>query len=189
MPKESKVLENKPLKFFTCILAAIVIGISSAAIFNYQLNFFFYCTFFGSVLAGFSCYILMSTIDKLSMSKITNSSEELLSKALAVIVAMAVTFSFLSTIPLNIDRSFSVWMLNKVSADATLNSQAQIEKQAELFFSAKSGEILRRVDEQERLGNIKRVDGVITMTKRGKFQVRMHKFIRDVFNLNEKYAG
>ena len=189
MPKESKALKNKPLIFFLSILAAITIGISSAAILNLQLHFFFYCTFFGSMLAGLSCSIFLVVIDKRSILKMTDTSEELLSKVLAITVATVITFSFLSTIPLNIDRSFSVWILNKISSDPALNSQAQIEKQAELFFSAKSGEILRRVNEQERLGNIKRVNGVITMTKKGNLQVRIDRFIRDVFHLNNKYAG
>ena len=189
MFKGLKVLKSKPRIFFFCILGAIIIGISSAAILNSKIQFFFYCTFLGSAVAGFSCLGFLVCTERRFKFKVTDSTEGSLSKVLAIAVATSITFSFLSTIPLNIDRSFSVWMLNRISADKTLSSQEKIEKEAELFFSAESGEILRRVNEQLQLGNIERVNGLITLTGKGNFQVKFHNFIQGVFHLNDKYAG
>jgi hypothetical protein len=102
------------------------------------------------------------------------------------------SFAFLSTVPLNIDRSLSVWMLAKIeeSGSTTLKISDLMER-VEPFLEPNSGEINRRVEEQVTLGNVEFVeDGTgIRITHRGKIQVMINKRIADVFDLNPKYAN
>jgi hypothetical protein len=97
-------------------------------------------------------------------------------------------FSFLSTIPLNVDRSFTVWTLNQMSMEKTPISEIRLIEKSTMFFDVSNGEISRRIYEQVRLKNIEKVSGGVQLTRRGKLQVIFHRVIQEIFNLNSKYT-
>lgn len=108
------------------------------------------------------------------------------------LLAGMLLFSFLSTIPLNIDRSFSVWILKSMKIAQSNNTnlnESTIELSASEFFSPQSGEILRRVKEQIGLGNIA-LDAMnnLKLTSQGQFQVKLNQLIGRFFHLNPKYS-
>jgi hypothetical protein len=99
---------------------------------------------------------------------------------------------FLSFIPLTVDRSFSVWLLARLDgAELKTVTVETLEKDAKEFFLANSVEINRRLDEQERLGNLDVYGGSrsISLTSRGKFQALINRIVCDFFGLQKKYAN
>ena len=109
-----------------------------------------------------------------------------------VAISFLMTFSFLSTIPLTIDRSYSVWLLKNVadaeSSNKDLSYMALIEK-SETFFSQSNGQLTRRIREQERIGNIKVASsGTIELSQRGRFVVKLNELIGIVFGLDPRYS-
>jgi hypothetical protein len=98
-------------------------------------------------------------------------------------------FSFLTTIPLNIDRSFSVWMIKNLYEGDRTYSISGIETLTAEFFVPSSGEIKRRLIEQEELGNLTIGNkGEVTLTKKGEILARINSLIGQVFALSSKYS-
>jgi hypothetical protein len=108
---------------------------------------------------------------------------------LTVAVATLLTFSFLSAVPLNVDRSFSVWTINHMYNFDKPIDKSDLLKKGENFFTVGNGEISRRLDEQVRLGNVIEHKDKVELTKRGKLQAKLHTFIRKFFGLNMKYTS
>jgi hypothetical protein len=113
-------------------------------------------------------------------------------QVLFAISLFSTSFAFLSTVPLNIDRSLSVWMLAKIEeSGSTTLKISDLTERVKPFLEPNSGEINRRVEEQATLGYLEIVeDGTgIRITNRGKLQVMINKRIADIFDLNPKYAN
>lgn len=114
------------------------------------------------------------------------------SRILHILVASLITFAFLTSFPLNIDRSFSVWMLSGIYQESEMNkvtTRNDLEKSAQSFFSSQSGEIKRRIEEQVTVGNIRiRSGGEVILTSQGKLSVLFFRFISQLFALNPKYV-
>jgi len=98
---------------------------------------------------------------------------------------------FLILIPLQVDRSFSVWMLNTINQEKQQKINVELLKDAAAdFFDPNSGEIRRRIDEQVKIGNLKITKNEeVKLSNRGSLFVRFHKDMARIFNLNKKYAG
>lgn len=105
-------------------------------------------------------------------------------------VSSLATFSFLATIPLNIDRSFSVWMLSTQtpSPGSAPVELSELESSLSLFFDEESGELDRRVEEQLALGNIQLHQTGVTLTARGELLVASFREISRFYELNPKYT-
>lgn len=98
------------------------------------------------------------------------------------------TFSILFTLPINVDRSFSVWLLNNLEGKELSLSQAELKFSE--FFKPSSGEIVRRIQEQISIGNIEKTkSGSIQLSERGSFLISVFKMIRIFFHLNSKYTS
>jgi hypothetical protein len=171
---------------FLYIGTGAVIGILSAAIIHRSVDMFFYCVFIGSIIGGASTLIIQINLRDTSKSEYV---EDFSSTVLAVIVSALLSFSFLSTVPLNVDRSFSVWILKEMSLKTEPSTRDQLKSNAENFFSIQSGEIDRRIEEQLRLGNIQTLGQKLSLTNSGKMQAKLDKYIGKIFGLNEKYSG
>jgi len=108
-----------------------------------------------------------------------------------IVISTLFSFSFLTTVPLNIDRSFSVWMLTNIdhaqNRGTNVNSEYLNTKVSE-FFGPSSGEIDRRIREQISLGNLKVLNEKIVLTSRGENQVKLNRFFAKVFFTNQKYT-
>jgi hypothetical protein len=126
------------------------------------------------------------------LKKGNNTSKiSVLSYFSSIMISTLFSFSFLTTVPLNIDRSFSVWMLTNI--DDAQNRGISVDSEhlntiISDFFSPGGGEINRRVQEQISLGNLKVENGEIVLTSRGENQVKLNRFFAKLFFTNEKYT-
>ena len=105
-------------------------------------------------------------------------------------LASLTAFSLLTTVPLNVDRSFSVWMLS-TQTPGLGSSPAQIsdlKSSLSEFFAEDSGEISRRVNEQLALGNIVLGEDGVNLSSRGEFLVQSLRGISRFYGLNRKYT-
>jgi hypothetical protein len=174
--------------YFFPIMVGLFAGLASAAIFNRFLTLFFYSVFIGAFISGMTT--LFTILLQKRVKKVTwRSTEKIINVALLTLVSSLATFSMLATIPLNVDRSFTVWMLNQIDLEPELNTHLKVENKAEMFFQAESGEIARRINEQVFLENLKYERGVLILTPRGKLQVKFHRLISEIFGLSEKYTS
>lgn len=179
--KRSDAVQIKLIHWLLISITCSIVGIAFAAIINRILHFFFLTAIVSSIFAGITASVIITRITK---NKSINSHINV-STAL---VSILLTFSFLATIPINIDRSFSVWMLNQIKHNGATSSQLEIENTAAQFFSQKNGEIKRRIEEQKKIGNLNIRNNQVSLTIRGELQVRLNKMIRIFFDLNKKYT-
>jgi hypothetical protein len=96
-------------------------------------------------------------------------------------------FALLATIPINIDRSFSVWMLNQIDSKNKI-SVLETQKSFGEFFSISNGEIDRRINEQMQLGNVNFNGKDLYLTRAGKNLVEINRVIAKMYSLNSKYT-
>jgi hypothetical protein len=98
----------------------------------------------------------------------------------------------LTTIPLTIDRSYSVWLLKHVAESNAFGKkidEVSLINDSVQFFSPSNGQLIRRIDEQKRIGNFRIGDGGrIEITKKGKLIAIFDNLIRIIFGLEPKYS-
>lgn len=169
---------------FSTLLSLFVVGILSAKLWHKFIDLFFYVCFVSSffvLILGF----LVITLKRCLFKRRLDLEKEILSVSIAVIL----TYAFLTTVPLNIDRSFSVWMLNSVQQQNKALTVEELEALAHNFFHPSQGEIVRRLNEQSRLGNLY-VDseGKVQITLKGSRTSRFFREVSEFFDLNPKYA-
>ena len=168
------------------LLNFFIVVIIAAAL-HRIIPIYFYISVLSAPIAGLVGYFQFKYFIK---SNISNCGEiRRLILPLFISTTSLLSFSFHSTVPLNVDRSFSVWMINQVATHPKQNTKSQIEKNAAKFFSPSGGEIARRIDEQASLGNIKDGKSIITLTSRGKRIWRINQIVSRFFGLNSKYSG
>jgi hypothetical protein len=138
-------------------------------------NLFFYNVFIGSIGSGlFSLLLFKSTKKYLLIEKPF--------RPFLFVISVLLSFSFLSTIPLTIDRSYSVWILKYVSESSASNQNLSakiLTNESLKFFSESNGQLSRRIAEQERLGNIiSGESGEIKITWKGRtaYVLLKHRF-------------
>jgi len=173
-------MKNRYMKVF---LTSLVLSLVYAVILSRFLPIFLYTSFLAPSFGFLSTLIYFSKREwrKDSIEK------KLLYNLLATILVM----NFLQTIPINIDRSFSVWMLTQIEYAGSANKiQLQdIENDAQQFLAPENGEIRRRIHEQVSIGNIRVESGMLNLTKRGQMMVKFNRAIANIFNLNPKYSS
>ncbi len=110
-------------------------------------------------------------------------------RILAALLSFFVSFSFLATVPINVDRSFSVWLISQLASNS---SETLTEEDAEIlawaFFSPESGEISRRIQEQVAIGNLEIRDGDLVITDQGFVLVKAFQVFTAFFDLNPRYT-
>ncbi len=149
-------------------------------------------TFFYVAILSIPTSALLAYFQFKLLSKNGKFGEPYLSKTLLALFLISnalLSFCFQSTVPLNVDRSFSVWMINQLYTETSGEKLSEVEEEASEFFSPQGGEILRRVNEQISLGNIKNDNSVISLTDRGKRVWYLNRIISIFFGLNDKYSG
>ncbi len=171
------------------IFVGSFVGLSIAAISHRVLLFFFTCVFLGSLAGAISTYLLLSL--KLRNNRIftTEYPNHSTIRLITSLLTSFILFSFLASLPLNVDRSFSVWTLNQISNLPAKQTRISLETLAEEFFTQDNGEISRRIEEQIKLGNLVEESSKIKLTSRGRLQVQLHRLIAIVFGLNSKYTS
>lgn len=187
--KEAQNNQHSWGKLFFAILAGVFSSIVCASALNRFFHFFFYCTFISSIVG---CIVTLSI---LSLRKVAENNSVTLKfiidkiLILSSCISLLISFSFLTTIPLNVDRSFSVWMINYMNDNDGKKTATELQRDAYVFFAPEKGEIQRRIEEQIRLGNMEVNDGKIELTSSGKRLAKINKFIRQLFALNSKYTS
>lgn len=167
------------------IFASAVLGISIAAVFQRLNGMFFYNVFIGAIFSGLMSYVSFKVIfrNKPGKSEI---------RPYVTVISVLVSFSFLSTIPLTVDRSYSVWLLKYAvetqQAGKTIDLY-ELNVESTNFFSTANGQLDRRIKEQVRIGNFKLVDkNVIEVSRKGLFLAKMNSLIGVLFGLEPKYS-
>jgi hypothetical protein len=177
MSKTSAVLPN--------IAISLLTGIFFAALCQRFNNMFFYNVFIGTFISGI-CSILIFRLSK------NNLRLEKTFRPFVVIISILLTFIFLTTIPLTIDRSYSVWLLKHVAESNAFGKkidEVSLINDSVQFFSPSNGQLIRRIDEQKRIGNFRIGDGGrIEITKKGKLIAIFDNLIRIIFGLEPKYS-
>ena len=168
------------------ILLAMSLGLISAKFFHLFVSVFFYVCFFSTLITFILAFISFKFGSKFHGNSIKYSNEVTL---LYSTVVSLIVFCFLATVPLNVDRSFSVWMLNQTARSVEGYPPQNLEKLASDFFSPSGGEIKRRIDEQISIGNMELSNGKILLTKKGELTWKLFRVISDFFSLNKKYTG
>ena len=165
---------------------AVLIGLGTAALLGRILPLFLYACILSAAAGGLAAFLLLGRRFLTSVG--IDGAGSSLSRILGSLLIVAVVFSLLTFGPLNIDRSFSVWMLRRVSLSEQPLTIAQTQKMAADFFGQGSDEIQRRILEQERLGNLRVDNGAITLTAGGQRVVMANEWLSIIFGLNPKYA-
>ena len=160
------------------------LGIILSSIVNSVIDFYFYAVWAGSLFSLFCVFILNAyKVKKLQLRSVTQAYQGA--------IAFLLTFSFLSSVPLTIDRSLSVWMLSNINNTQIANMKITapiLQENSKAFFFGSDLEIQRRVAEQKRLGNVQvDTDGTIELSAKGKFQVLFNKLVGKLFFLNQRY--
>jgi hypothetical protein len=107
---------------------------------------------------------------------------------LAILIPIS-AFSFLSFIPINVDRSFTVITLSTINNQYNTNLKLEeLQTKMSTFFRPENKEILRRIEEQVFVGNLELKEGEVILTTRGRFQVFVNDVIAYIFDLNLKYV-
>ena len=167
------------------ISVSSLVGISSTAIFQRFINMFFYSIFLG---------VFTSLISSLLLFRFTKGIFHVakISRPYVLVVTVLLSFSFLSTLPLTIDRSYSVWLLKHLAEAemaGVIIDKTNLSEDSVKFFSITNGQLSRRVDEQERIGNFEETtNGVIQITHKGMILARLNNLIGIVFGLEPKYS-
>lgn len=170
------------------ITASVLVGLVTCAFVNRLINFFLFSMFFG--VAATLVFAFLFARKKISAAQTTNKEIESIYLAL---ISGLLTYSFLFTVPMTIDRSFSVWSINQLYKSQE-TSEKQITRSSlsdslSAFFDKDSDELQRRIREQITIGNFRIDRGeVISLTMSGLI-VRQFIFATSVFfGLNEKYS-
>jgi hypothetical protein len=148
---------------------------------------YFYISLLSIPIAALIAYAQFKCLFK--KDELQNKQIAKLVLSLFVTSTALLSFSFHSTVPLNVDRSFSVWMINKVATDPKMSDFTTLEENAAQFFSPENGEIKRRLNEQIELGNIKVTNNRVELTPSGERVWKSNRFLALIFNLNRNYAG
>ena len=168
-------------KALLSILLSVSFGLISTSVFTFFQSNFFFSIFIGSLVTLITYVLLNRNFQNPQHGKFIILQQGF---TLSLVV-----FLFLFAVPLNVDRSISVWLLAKTNERQEL-SEVQLQNEAVYFFENSDHEVQRRVNEQIQLRNLELNDSNnYQITNQGKFLLQFFRIIAKVFNLNEKYAN
>ena len=181
----SRILKSRYAHVSLIVFSSSLIGIFSAAAFQRFNGLFFYNLFLGSFASAVFCFLILTSL----RFKVLLDG---LHRVLMIVVSILISFSFLSTIPLTVDRSFSVWLLKTVEVTQKNNriiSSEELLERSVIFFGPNNGQLDRRLSEQGRLGNLRlERDGSVQLTEKGRFLAKFHSLIGAIFGLDPAYS-
>ena len=169
---------------FNIFLSALL-GISLSAVLQRFNHIFFYNVFIGSFFSGAVSFFLV---------KVTKRKYyiEIRTRPYIIVISVLLSFSFLSTVPLTIDRSYSVWLLKHIAeaqyAGTVIDRETLIGDSTD-FFSAENGQLNRRIDEQVKIGNLEILDeDTIKASSKGLLLAEINNLVGIIFALEPKYS-
>ena len=168
-------------KVVASVVFSMLFGLISTSAINFFIRNFLFSMFLGSILTLTSYVLLILKFNLSLYGKFMVFQQGLC-------VSMAV-FLFLFAVPLNVDRSISVWLLSRTINSRQL-SEAELQREAVYFFESSNSEVKRRVNEQVHLKNLEvNNSSKYQATKQGKLLVKFFRFVAVFFNLHERYAN
>lgn len=183
---------NQIKRILLGIVISVVFGLMFSVVIAQTIPIFLYTVIFGTLFTFVIGAFIAKEFGNKGKSKVeTNSGGHVFLMALS---SGLLVFSFLGTIPINLDRSFSVWILNSVDEATDIGQKSLdvvvLKKSTSRYFSPNSGEVSRRIDEQIGLGNLKMENkGSVSLTTKGEGLLQVLRFIARIFSLNPKYTG
>ncbi|MBQ2204613.1 MAG: hypothetical protein II411_01805 [Lachnospiraceae bacterium] len=107
-----------------------------------------------------------------------------------VVFYMSVTMVFFILVPVTVERSVSVYMLSYADESDTNFTKSDIENSFIDIYLKDFGAFDKRFDEQIETGTIEKVnDNEYRLNDRGRFIVRLFRFIANVFNTDKKLVN
>jgi hypothetical protein len=167
------------------VTISLITGMCIAAVCQRINSLFFYNVFVGAFFSGLTSRLVFQITRK-------KNRTDLSFRPYIIIICTLLSFSFLSTVPLTIDRSYSVWLLKHVVEVEDSGVPADTKKLVEdsiKFFNASNGQLTRRIDEQTRIGNLQTNEsGLVQITTKGKAVANINSIIGILFGLDAKYS-
>jgi len=168
------------------IAVSMLIGFACAAALGRILQPFLFAIIAAAAIGG-GAGVLLADRRLVRLWAVPTHEGRILVRILAGSTVLFATAFALAFGPLNVDRSFSVWMLKRIS-DTPGQTPAQVKDRLSEFFSPESGEVQRRIDEQVLLGNLEVRRGSVELTNSGRRVVWANEALSRIFGLNPRYA-
>jgi hypothetical protein len=168
------------------LVASLGLGFGITALIQRFQSFFIVSIVFGT-LATFATSLFLTMVLGGRASTFSNFS---LTDLYRSCVSALLVFCFLVLLPINVDRSFSVWGINSIYKAAPSHSMdfETFEAKMSNFFLDDPAEFERRIDEQSKLGNLRRTGDSVSLTIQGAALRDFFAILSKFFNLNPKYA-
>lgn len=186
----SLMLKNKYLKLGFLLTLNLMISAIFIAILHQFISMFFLAAIVVSFIDFLMIFFILTRRSPISDKSKTSDIKFV--RFLCSLLGASLVFTFFVTVPINVDRSFSIWMLGRI-----YNSQSQgdsislttLQSDSSNFFSSTSPELNRRITEQKNLHNIIEVGDRVELTTTGKLIVITGRFLQRLFGLNPKYSN
>lgn len=186
----NKNILNKILQYFGClIISSIVSFVFFVLLFHTKLFSNVQVLMYRGII-----FIVISAVLNIILSIII---KRMLFKELngfdmfsIVVFYMSVTMVFFILVPVTVERSVSVYMLSYADESDTNFTKSDIENSFIDIYLKDFGAFDKRFDEQIETGTIEKVnDNEYRLNDRGRFIVRLFRFIANVFNTDKKLVN
>lgn len=166
---------------------AFILGLISAAILQRIIGFFFIVVWLATLISA----IIFAVLSRRIFQDIREFQVRQVARTSSLIAVAALQLFFLATIPLTVDRSYSVWLLART--EISVNKEISLSKlsaDTQAFFFGNDSELEKRIDEQVSLGNLNWNSDYksVSLSNRGKLQVGVNRWVAIFFGLNPKYS-
>jgi hypothetical protein len=105
----------------------------------------------------------------------------------AAVLVFGLDIAFVVVLPVTVDRSISVFILATMEAEpGRVFSTAEVEHAFTVVYVGDMQQIERRMHEQERSGNVRRVDGGYVLTPQGRAFVAFGRRVGDLFGADRR---
>jgi amino acid transporter len=161
----------------TCILAIVI----AARLFPEQIPFYIYLKIIGFV----HIFFILAAIALIKIKKYVRfkSFFHLPKTIISSIISLLLTYSFVLTFPVTIDRSFSVYLLGYLYSSGGKLTVEQLDDGVKRYFFDRHM-INKRLEEQVATGSIVITGRQVTMTETGNRIVLMNKLVGKIFKLD-----
>jgi hypothetical protein len=106
-----------------------------------------------------------------------------------VAVSAMLNLTFFTLVPVNLDRSISVFLLAWMGHNKTAMTRADIENVFQQVYVKRYGAIDRRISEQLSTGNIKRTPAGFVLTQRGRIFNIFAKIVGSIFSVDPRFLN
>lgn len=179
---------NPSILLLLILTISFILGLLIVSIVHIFVKVFFFSVILGVVIN----YIILIVLLKKRNYFLLPPKILKLNRICISMLSASLLFSFLITVPVNVDRSFSIWMLSyieKVSLEDKNLEIPTLKSNVSDFFSPQSTEIDRRIKEQSNIRSITvDEDGFVRITLFGRVIVETSRIMQKFFGLNSKYT-